>query len=414
MPKTTIFLVLMLILSAKSQTVYFNEIRSNDASTDDGEFFELIGPAGFDLSDWQVVHYNGTGGSTVFTHTFPPGTVFPDDNITDISGQKIGFIIVKRTGHIVPNFDFEWGTSSLQNGPDGLLLKDDQGRRIQALTWNGSGDLTGGDPPWRNIGSDQNSDNSLSSPDSSYESYQKSWEYVAPTPGFLNVNQTNGDISLPVELSSFRVVGFDGRVELIWTTEAELDNQGFIIERSFHHDHEFIQIASYESVEALIGSGNSSVKRTYHFTDTSVFNGLTYWYRLIDVSVNGVHTFHLPVSVSPLSPVDGIEPIPLNNEEAKPETFNLYQNYPNPFNPGTKIKFYLPESGQGRIRINLNVFDIQGQKIKILFDGFVASGTHEFSWDGKNGMGNKVAGGIYLYVLETTDFIYSKKMVLLR
>jgi hypothetical protein len=314
----------------------------------------------------------------------------------------------------VLNFDLEWGTPSLQNGPDGLLLSDDQGTRIQALTWNGSSDLTGGEPPWRDIGSDQNSDNSLSAPDSSYEVYQKNWDYVEPTPGTINTNQTTGDISLPVELSSFRAVGYDKRVELVWTTEAEIDNQGFIIERSIYRDREFIQITSYESVEALIGSGNSSARRTYHFSDTSVFNGLTYWYQLIDVSVNGVHTFHLPVSVSPLSPVDDIEPIPINQEKIKPESYNLYQNYPNPFNPATKIKFYLPESGQISIPVNLSIFDIQGEKIKVLFDGFATSGTHEFKWDGTNGIGKRVAGGIYLYVLETTNNIYSNKMVLLR
>ena len=407
-----IILSFLCAISSKGQTVFLNEIRADDASTDDGEFIELVGPAGTDISGWQIEHVNGSGGSIIFTYSFPEGTTFPDDAVTDKSGQSIGFIIIKRTGHNVENYDFEWGTTSLQNGPDGLILRDNQSNRIQALTWKGTGDLAGGDPPWRNIGSDQNTDNSLSAPDSVYEAYQKDWGYVFPTPGTLNTNQTLGDVTLPVELSSFGAYGQDGRVKLIWITESEMDNLGFILERSLKKNEDYIQIASYESMESLKGAGNSSAKKQYSFIDHSVFNGLTYWYRLIDVSVNGIETYHGPIVAMPRVATKPEDIIPVENYPIK---FRLAQNYPNPFNPRTRICYEIAETKSEKSFINLSIFDIYGRKVKTLRRDDVLPGSYEIEWMGTNDQGKKVAGGVYYYQLRTdAGFFKSRKMILLR
>jgi hypothetical protein len=407
-----IILSLLCVISSKGQTVFLNEIRADDASTDDGEFIELVGPAGTDISGWQIEHVNGSGGGIIFTYSFPEGTIIPDDAITDKTGQSIGFIIIKRNGHNVDNYDFEWGTTSLQNGPDGIILSDDQSNRIQALTWNGMGDLTGGDPPWRNVGSDQNTDNSLSAPDSVYESYHKDWGYVLPTPGTLNTNQTIGDVSLPVELSSFSAYSQDGRVKLIWITESEMDNLGFILERSLKKNEEYIQIASYESMESLKGAGNSSAKKQYTFIDHSVFNGLTYWYKLIDVSVNGIETYHGPIMAMPRVATEPPDVIPVENY---PKIFRLAQNYPNPFNPRTRICYDIAETKNEKSFVNLSIFDINGRKVKTLMSGDFLPGSYDVEWLGTNDQGKKVAGGVYYYQLRTdTGFIHTKKLILLR
>ncbi len=206
-------------------------------------------------------------------------------------------------------------------------------------------------------------------------------------------------------LSSFKVAGYDCRVEISWTTEAELDNQGFILERSFYEEKDFIQIASYESVEALIGAGNSSVKRTYHFTDTSVFNGLTYWYRLIDVSVNGVRTVHQPLSASPTYPIDTIDPPPVKTEETKLESFKLYQNSPNPFNPSTVISYQLPEINY----VELNIYNALGQKMVTLISEKQNAGQHRVTWDAIG-----FTNGIYYYHLKAGEFEEVRRMVLVK
>jgi hypothetical protein len=392
------------VLTGSAQEIFLNEIRTNDESTDDGEFIELIGPAGTDLSNWQIEHYNGSGGDIIFSYTIPAGIVLPDDGISDITGQQIGFLVIKRTDHTVLNFDLEWGTNSLQNGPDGILLRNAAGIRVQALSWNGLGDLSGGIPPWRNIGSDQNTDNSLSAPDSVFESSEKDWEYVLPTPGTLNTNQTTGDISLPVELSSFQAIGGDREVRLVWITEAELDNLGFILERAYDQEGDYVQIASYESLDALKGAGNSSEKRRYEFLDPSVFNDITYWYRLIDVSVQGVHTFHPAVSAMPMAPkIDVVDEPP--EDKDSPGKFELTQNYPNPFNPTTIINFELPITND----VELSIYNVIGQKITTLLRELKQAGTHQVKWDATG-----YASGVYYYKIEAGEFVDVRRMVLLR
>jgi hypothetical protein len=275
------------------------------------------------------------------------------------------------------------------------------------------GDLSGGEPAWRNIGSDQNTDNSLSAPDTVFEFYAKEWDYVQPTPGMLNTNQSTGDVSLPVQLSSFKAIGHDGEVRLVWITEAELDNLGFILERAYEQQGDFRQIATYESLDALKGAGNSSEKRRYEFIDPTVFNDITYWYRLIDVSVNGVLTAHLAVSATPTKPdIDVVEDPP---EETKvPDQIELHQNYPNPFNPNTKIRLLIHTFEQSNARINLSIYDIKGQKVRMLIDGFLQPRTYEIEWDGTNEYGEHMAGGLYFYLLKTANYSLSKKMILLR
>jgi hypothetical protein len=392
------------IVNGKAQQVYLNEIRTNDESTDDGEFIELIGPAGRDISGWQFEHYNGSGGDLIFSFTIPANTFIPDDGVTDISGQPIGFIVIKRTDHTVTNFDLEWGSNSLQNGPDGILLRDQSGDRVQALTWNGMGDLSGGDPPWRDIGSDQNTDNSLSAPDTVFESYQKEWEYVLPTPGTLNTNQSTGDISLPVQLSSFQATGGDSQVRLVWVTEAELDNLGFILERAYEEEGDYMQIASYESLDALRGAGNSSEKRRYVFIDPSVFNDITYWYRLIDVSVHGVQTVHPAVSATPIKPdIDMVDDPP--EEIDIPKQIKLNQNYPNPFNPKTMINYQLSMIS----KIELSIYNASGQIVSTLVSEIKEAGIHQVEWDASG-----FASGVYYYHIQAGELHDVKKMILLR
>jgi hypothetical protein len=95
---------------------------------------------------------------------------------------------------------------------------------------------------------------------------------------------------------------------------------------------------------------------------------------------------------------------------AKPEKIGLKQCYPNPFNPETTICFHLTE----RAHVKLVICNILGQTIRTLFDEFKTAGTHTIIWDGKDGLGRRVASGIYLYKLEASNFVQVKKMIMSR
>jgi len=93
----------------------------------------------------------------------------------------------------------------------------------------------------------------------------------------------------------------------------------------------------------------------------------------------------------------------------KPGAFNLYQNYPNPFNPTTVITYELPHPADVRIE----VFNVLGQKIKTLFDGFQTSSFGRVIWDGTNDSGQGVSAGVYIYSLSGEGIRINKKMLLI-
>lgn len=88
----------------------------------------------------------------------------------------------------------------------------------------------------------------------------------------------------------------------------------------------------------------------------------------------------------------------------------LINNFPNPFNNSTTIEFELAENSF----VRLEIFDLNGNKIKTLFKGVSEAGKKSFEWNGTNNRNRKVASGIYVYTLETGKKTISKKMNLLK
>src|SRR5690606_9451938 len=66
-------------------------------------------------------------------------------------------------------------------------------------------------------------------------------------------------------------------------------------------------------------------------------------------------------------------PVSVNETPITVNDYELFQNYPNPFNPTTKIRYTIPKSGA----INLKVFNILGQEVKILVNEFQTVGRYE-------------------------------------
>ena len=86
------------------------------------------------------------------------------------------------------------------------------------------------------------------------------------------------------------------------------------------------------------------------------------------------------------------------------------QNYPNPFNPETTIFFYLSENSD----IELDIYNIKGQKIKSLLSDQISAGEHSIVWDGRDDSGKSVSSGIYFYKMKTGNYEKTKRMVLLK
>jgi hypothetical protein len=88
-----------------------------------------------------------------------------------------------------------------------------------------------------------------------------------------------------------------------------------------------------------------------------------------------------------------------------PTKYYLYQNFPNPFNPSTSIEFAVPKESQ----IKLSIFNTLGQEIEVLVNQNYSPGIYKVNFNA-----SKLNSGIYLYKIESNDFVSLKKMMLLK
>ena len=99
-----------------------------------------------------------------------------------------------------------------------------------------------------------------------------------------------------------------------------------------------------------------------------------------------------------------------NQPGIKPNEFDLSQNYPNPFNPTTIIEYTL----QKKTQVNLEIYNLLGQKVKTLVNEYQSPGSYRIFWDGKNEQDKTVATGIYFYKFEANGVSQTKKMIMLK
>lgn len=106
---------------AAAGEVFISEIHYDDAGTDSGEAIEIQAPEGTDLTGWNVVLYNGSGGGAYTTTSL--------EAVIDSSGVTV----------------LEYPTNGIQNGePDGVALVDAEGEVVEFLSYEGEFEATDG------------------------------------------------------------------------------------------------------------------------------------------------------------------------------------------------------------------------------------------------------------------------------
>jgi hypothetical protein len=94
-----------------------------------------------------------------------------------------------------------------------------------------------------------------------------------------------------------------------------------------------------------------------------------------------------------------------------PTHYEISQNFPNPFNPVTTIRYGLPQAG----RVSLKIYNLLGEEVAMLVnEEQKAAGYHVAIWNGKDGSGNAVASGVYVYRLHAENFSSSRKLALVK
>jgi len=165
------------------------------------------------------------------------------------------------------------------------------------------------------------------------------------------------------------------------------------------------QIVEWDVTAAIGGDG------TYSFAITSSVNDVAKY-----SSKEGVTDPELIIqtgSVSVSAKVanvssDKIE-TPANESPASlPEAIELKPNYPNPFNLETSIEYGLPEAAQ----VRLVIYNILGQEVRKLVEGFQGAGFKTSRWDGKDNSGNESSSGLYVIRLEIGKQKLTRKITL--
>jgi hypothetical protein len=194
--------------------------------------------------------------------------------------------------------------------------------------------------------------------------------------------------ALPVQLSSMTATASRSGAVLRWTTESEVENVGFEVERRSISEVG-MRNAEYQKVGFVAGAGTGTSRREYSFADAPVPG--RYAYRLKQIDRNGAVTTSNEAEVEV-----GIAPMELT----------LQDGYPNPFNPSTTIEFTLPDDG----RAILKVYNMLGQEVAMLVDGELKAGMiHRATFNA-----DRLPSGTYIARLEFGATMLLKRLMLVK
>jgi phosphotransferase system HPr-like phosphotransfer protein len=85
-------------------------------------------------------------------------------------------------------------------------------------------------------------------------------------------------------------------------------------------------------------------------------------------------------------------------------------SYPNPSGPNATISYELT----GQTEVTLAIYNVKGQRVRLLVDRAAQTGQQLIQWNGKNSFGRDLPSGVYFYRLTAGDNVVTHRMVLVR
>ena len=160
---------------------------------------------------------------------------------------------------------------------------------------------------------------------------------------------------------------------------------------------------------------------------------ISYQLAIVDIETRRAATIGdiLEISAQSPNPFIGVKPLryTITAEDVKrsliqlpelvtyeiPTETELLHNYPNPFNPETWIPYRLAEDAF----VTLTIYDLNGQVVRTLDVGHQITAVYESRskavyWDGRNGLGEQVASGVYFYHLSAGNYSATRKMLIIK
>ncbi|MBD3615416.1 MAG: T9SS type A sorting domain-containing protein [Gracilimonas sp.] len=102
-----------------------------------------------------------------------------------------------------------------------------------------------------------------------------------------------------------------------------------------------------------------------------------------------------------------------NTRKVVPSEFKLAQNYPNPFNGQTVIEYSIPKQ-VGQVPVQLDIFNILGQRVLTLINSQQQPGFYRVRWNGEDANGQPLSSGVFIYRLKTGKKVLYKKLTLIK
>jgi hypothetical protein len=182
---------------------------------------------------------------------------------------------------------------------------------------------------------------------------------------------------------------------------ASLEKFQIILYPKFSEDGDIV--IQYNTVD---NPGTTTNYCTVGIEDHTQLKGLTY-----------THGNTYPLTATNLVPGLAIKftTTPPDNYVANEDNVNALpvsnlRNYPNPFNPSTTISFSVAKPGKAK----LEIYNLKGQLVKTLVNGYVTAGENRSEWNGTDNNGNAVGSGLFFYRLEMNDYTKTNKMLLMK
>ena len=144
--------------------------------------------------------------------------------------------------------------------------------------------------------------------------------------------------TFPVEWAEFEARPERSHILLLWATSQEEANAGFSVERSLEP-----QFTLGQRLGWVDGRGTTNQGAAYKFLDREVMPGITYYYRLKQVDLDGRHNYS-PIVSARLLDGSGID----------------FQLYPNPTSDQVNLSFFTRESS----RVDISVYNALGQLLE--------------------------------------------------
>ena len=114
------------------------------------------------------------------------------------------------------------------------------------------------------------------------------------------------------------------------------------------------------------------------------------------------------VSVTSLRPPNA-KPV-IGAQLSEEPVSGLGDPFPAPFNAEVTIPFAVAAASP----VRLAIYNLMGQPVRVLADGWAEAGLHQVRWDGRTAAGAEAASGVYWAVLQIDEAVQTAKLALIR